>query len=255
MKRPSVSYAETDTDSSSSSDDSHSTDSSSSSDGGHEGKKRRCVVSALKLPAESQLELSLSVVYFQHHSIRIIHTYDRRASVRHCYVHGADVGGVIERKSNISRMFGQFSSPREKLLMNVTGKHNHTVGQEANVLTVEGVVRLISLKKCQPNKEYSHWLRDVLLPTLMQDDQQPQLLLQQQHFLHSQQQLATASAGEEQHSSELAVDLQSTERTQSASREKLAAATSTAARKATAEAKQQSSGETTPLDLMASVCV
>ena len=134
-----------------------------------EAKKRRCVVSAQKLPTDvSHLELTMSAVFFQHHSIRIIHTHDRATGQQSTYVHGADVGGVIERKSNISRMFGQFESPREKVLMNVTGKHNHTVGQEANVLTVEGVKRLMGLKKCQPNAEYQHWLRDVLVPRLQE---------------------------------------------------------------------------------------
>lgn len=42
------------------------------------------------------------------------------------YAHAADVGGVVERKSNISRLFGKFESPSEKLLMNVVGAHNHT---------------------------------------------------------------------------------------------------------------------------------
>jgi len=130
-------------------------------------KKRRCVVSAQKLPTDtSHLDLTMSVIYFQHHSIRIIYTHDRHTNTHSTYVHGADVGGVIERKSNISRMFGQFDSPREKVLMNVTGKHNHTVGQEANVLTVEGVKRLMGLKKCAPHVEYQKWLKEVLVPRL-----------------------------------------------------------------------------------------
>jgi hypothetical protein len=68
-------------------------------------------------------------------------------------------------------MFGQFESPREKVLMNVTGKHNHTVGQEANVLTVEGVRRLMGLKKCQPNTEYQKWLGEVLIPKLQSSEE------------------------------------------------------------------------------------
>ena len=164
-------YSETESDDSS---DAHSTDSSDVS-ASESCKKRRCVVSAQKLPTDtSHLELSMSVVYFQHHSIRIIHTHDRTTATRSTYVHGADVGGVIERKSNISRMFGQFDSPREKVLMNVTGKHNHTVGQEANVLTVEGVRRLMGLKKCQPNAEYQAWLREVLVPRLQEGPLDPQ---------------------------------------------------------------------------------
>ena len=162
--RPSP-YSETESDDSS---DCHSSDGSDSHMGG-EIKKRRCVVSAQKLPTDtSHLDLTMSVIYFQHHSIRIIHTHDRHSNTHSTYVHGADVGGVIERKSNISRMFGQFDSPREKVLMNVTGKHNHTVGQEANVLTVEGVRRLMGLKKCQPNAEYQQWLKEVLVPRLQE---------------------------------------------------------------------------------------
>ena len=172
--------SETESDDSS---DSHSTDSlgDPSDPHGESSKKRRCVVSAQKLPTDtSHLDMSLSVVCFQDHSIRIIHTFDRFTQQRSTYVHGADVGGVIERKSNISRMFGQFESPREKVLMNVTGKHNHTVGQEANVLTVEGVRRLMSLKKCQPHTAYQQWLRDVLVPRLQQQQQQQQQQLEAQ---------------------------------------------------------------------------
>jgi len=164
LKRP-TSFSETDNDDT---DSTHSASSSSSSSGSDapEGKKRRCVVSAQKLLTDSSaVDLSLSIVHFHHHSIRIIHTHTTTGHTA-CYVHGADVGGVIERKSNISRMFGQFESPREKVLMNVTGKHNHTVGQEANVLTVAGVERLMTLKKCVPNVEYCEWLREQLLPRL-----------------------------------------------------------------------------------------
>jgi len=174
------SYSETDNDDtdsthSSSSSSSFSFSSSSSSPASsdfQEAKKRRCVVSAQKLTTDtSTVDLSMSIIHFQHHSIRIIHTTTTTSSnpptvVHATYVHGADVGGVIERKSNISRMFGQFLSPREKILMNVTGKHNHTVGQEANVLTVDGVERLMGLKKCIPNVEYTQWLREVLVPVL-----------------------------------------------------------------------------------------
>ena len=160
-----TSFSETDNDDT---DSTHSASSSSSSSSSEapEGKKRRCVVSAQKLLTDSSaVDLSLSIVHFHHHSIRIIHTHSASGQSA-CYVHGADVGGVIERKSNISRMFGQFESPREKVLMNVTGKHNHTVGQEANVLTVAGVERLMTLKKCAPNVEYCDWLRTQLLPRL-----------------------------------------------------------------------------------------
>jgi hypothetical protein len=48
--------------------------------------------------------------------IRVFNTDTQRVSV---YAHAADVGGVVERKSNISRLFGKFESPSEKLLMNV----------------------------------------------------------------------------------------------------------------------------------------
>ena len=162
LKRP-TSFSETDNDDT---DSTHSASSSSSSSDAPEGKKRRCVMSAQKLLTDnSAVDLSLSIVHFHHHSIRIIHTHSASGQSA-CYVHGADVGGVIERKSNISRMFGQFESPREKVLMNVTGKHNHTVGQEANVLTVAGVERLMTLKKCVPNVEYCDWLRTQLLPRL-----------------------------------------------------------------------------------------
>ena len=178
-KRP-TSFSETDNDDTDSTHSSSSSSSGSSSSDAHEGKKRRCVVSAQKLLTDnSAVDLSLSIVHFHNHSIRIIHTNSASGHTA-CYVHGADVGGVIERKSNISRMFGQFESPREKVLMNVTGKHNHTVGQEANVLTMAGVERLMTLKKCAPNVEYCDWLRTQLLPRLREGNGEGDLVVDEQ---------------------------------------------------------------------------
>jgi hypothetical protein len=54
------------------------------------------------------------------HKIRLIRVENTAEGSVSVYAHAADVGGVVERKSNISRLFGKFESPSEKLLMNVS---------------------------------------------------------------------------------------------------------------------------------------
>lgn len=65
------------------------------------------------------------------HKIRLIRVCNTETETVSMYAHAADVGGVVERKSNISRLFGKFESPAEKLLMN--GNDNtHTSNNNAD---------------------------------------------------------------------------------------------------------------------------
>lgn len=83
------------------------------------------------------------------------------------YVHAADLGSVIERKSNISRLFGKFDSPSEKLLLRVVGSHNHTKGQESNVLTAQGIKRFLTIRKMlDAPPGYGEWVLNTLLPAM-----------------------------------------------------------------------------------------
>jgi hypothetical protein len=83
------------------------------------------------------------------------------------YAHAADVGSVVERKSNISRLFGKFDSPSEKLLLHVAGAHNHVLGQEANVLTPQGIKRFLTVPKMlDAPPEYGAWVLSTLLPAM-----------------------------------------------------------------------------------------
>jgi hypothetical protein len=107
--------------------------------------------------------------------IRLINVTDEHGSLR-TYAHGADVGGVVERKSNISRLFGKFESPSEKLLINVVGVHNHTVGQQSNILTSLGVERFLNTNKMKAHIQldgghYKKWIEKELLPKLREREQ------------------------------------------------------------------------------------
>jgi len=103
------------------------------------------------------------------HSIRILTVTNHETHAVESFVHAADLGGVVERKSNISRLFGQFNSPAEKVLMNVTGTHNHSIGQESNVLTRAGVLRFFDCSKMRGQTQYREWIEDVILPIFEQN--------------------------------------------------------------------------------------
>jgi len=98
--------------------------------------------------------------------IRLIHIFDSVNKSMISYVHAGDIGGVVERKSNISRLFGKFESPGEKMLLNVIGAHNYEKGQESNVLTAAGVIRFISTNKMKNANHYKNWLEESILPLL-----------------------------------------------------------------------------------------
>ena len=102
------------------------------------------------------------------HRIRLIEVEDLKTGQRNVFAHGADVGSVVERKSNISRLFGKFTSPDEKLLMNVPGPHNHTVGQESNILTELGIRRFLETNKMKGQEHYKQWILNTLIPRLRQ---------------------------------------------------------------------------------------
>lgn len=101
------------------------------------------------------------------HSVRILTVTNMRTHAIASYVHAADLGGCVERKSNISRLFGQFLSPSEKVLMNVCGSHNHTIGQESNVLTVRGVYRFFKCSKMRDQPHFIQWITDTIVPILL----------------------------------------------------------------------------------------
>lgn len=76
-------------------------------------------------------------------------------------VHAGDVGEriVCNRRSNISREFGQYASPTEKILIRVPSEHR-PLGQTGNVLTGYGLIRFMQSKKMRKpeNQRYRRWL-------------------------------------------------------------------------------------------------
>jgi hypothetical protein len=76
-------------------------------------------------------------------------------------VHAGDVGEriVCNRRSNISREFGQYLSPNEKILIRVPSEHR-PLGQTGNVLTGYGLIRFMQSKKMRKNENqaYRRWL-------------------------------------------------------------------------------------------------
>jgi prophage antirepressor-like protein len=141
----------------------------------HEKEKFRHVSPAVKLrtPEESEgATTTVEQIYYPRtdqpkpHRIRLIRVTNPADDSVAIYAHGADVGSVVERKSNISRLFGRFESPTEKLLMNVPGPHNHTVGQESNILTEKGMYRFLQTNKMKGQDNYKQWIINELIPRL-----------------------------------------------------------------------------------------
>jgi len=99
--------------------------------------KDRLVKSAKKLltaadGVDTAVQVQVIPIYFPSkgvsgaHKIRLIRVFNTDTQQVSMYAHAADVGGVVERKSNISRLFGKFESPSEKLLMNVVSVSQQT---------------------------------------------------------------------------------------------------------------------------------
>lgn len=84
------------------------------------------------------------------------------------YVHGCDFLQTIERKSNISRLIGKYSSPEEKIMFPVRSKRNNHIGQYANMLSIRGVHRvLLSCTKLRFCPALKQWIEDILLPEMI----------------------------------------------------------------------------------------
>jgi hypothetical protein len=132
----------------------------------------RVVISAEVLGVDSDLASFVPLYYpskpaADPHRVRLIRVKSEVEGVPGAaYVYAADLGGVVERKSNISRLFGEYDSPSQKRLMHLVGDRSRRVGQEFNVVTAEGVRRFLQSSKMQDEPRYTKWVRGVLLPAL-----------------------------------------------------------------------------------------
>ena len=86
------------------------------------------------------------------------------------FIHASDLGSRIERKSNISRMFGSYATPRYKRVLSIHKKaimkHHNGIrfGQASNVLSVDGLKHFIATnKKLGLDPKYKTWLKEGLL--------------------------------------------------------------------------------------------
>jgi len=139
-------------------------------------KADRVVSSACRILPDSVDELDINSIVFKHRRQSTLSVATRvrlvRVRLRHephvvqTFVHAADLGSIVERKSNISRLFGAFRSPHEKLLMCVPGTHNHAVGQVANVLTHAGVVAFMKHRRVEDQHALRLWIGLEILPLL-----------------------------------------------------------------------------------------
>jgi hypothetical protein len=135
--------------------------------------KDRVVLSAQMRTVDIDLVTFVPLYYYASkkaadvHRIRLIRVPETPAD--ELYVSAADLGGVVERKSNISRLFGKYESPGEKLLMDVRNERNQRVGQQFNVVTEQGVLRFLRSGKMKEDVRYGDWIHSVLLPYLRGD--------------------------------------------------------------------------------------
>jgi len=62
--------------------------------------------------------------------------------------------------------------------MNVPGPHNHTVGQESNILTVAGLNTFLATNKMKGQSNYAQWIINELIPKLQNPSSTDQLELE-----------------------------------------------------------------------------
>jgi hypothetical protein len=128
------------------------------------------VVKLVGSEENSNIHTTVTQMHYRHdgknHRSRLIRVRNYQTLSDDVYAHGADVGSVVERKSNISRLFGNFKSPQEKLLMNVPATHNYTVGQESNILTVARLNTFLATNKMKGQNHYPEWIIHELIPKL-----------------------------------------------------------------------------------------
>lgn len=86
-------------------------------------KSARKLLTAADQESQSNVQVQVIPIYYPSkdaahpHKIRLMRVFNTDTNLVSMYAHAADLGGVVERKSNISRLFGKFESPSEKLLM------------------------------------------------------------------------------------------------------------------------------------------
>lgn len=158
-------------------DEKSSTNSSSSSDDGI-NKRAILVAQAMKFDPNDTIETHF--LYYDtrdrvggkkgmekpKHKIRLISVCKANGDETSVFVHAPDIGRIVERVANVSRMFGRFNSPSEKVLIHFKGNHNHVVGQEANALTVAGIHRFLNVSKMHGQDHFRNWILDELIPKM-----------------------------------------------------------------------------------------
>jgi len=147
-------------------------DEDSSSSSCCSGKKTRIVVSGVQVDFENCLEKPTQHRMFYINErlnnpfiIKLVRIKNQQGEV-FVYAHGASIGTVIIRKSNISRLLAHFKSPSEKVLLRTINFSDYSSGQECNVLTQDGIRAFISLKLMQKHYHYAEWLENSLIPKM-----------------------------------------------------------------------------------------
>ena len=99
--------------------------------------------------------------------IRLLMVKNNRSGLtEHVFAHCRDLATLVERKSNISRLFGRFKPRLDKIKLKVRSADNRVAGQCANLLTRRGVKRFLKLKRTQQHPDYVEWIRRNLLPEM-----------------------------------------------------------------------------------------
>jgi hypothetical protein len=96
--------------------------------------------------------------------MRLVRITDQANKRRVVLVHATDLGNVIVSKSNVSRLFGKYLTPSEKLMVPIDG-------QEVNAITLAGIKRFFGSKelaRADPTHDYRTWLSTRLLPYMLQ---------------------------------------------------------------------------------------
>ncbi len=98
------------------------------------------------------------------HKIRIIELKLENENKK--YVHLADLGSIVIRKSNTVRLVGQFCTPDKKIQLHIKHNYNNIKGRRTVVLSLNGVIAFTKLKKIVGYTHFVSWINEIIIPLL-----------------------------------------------------------------------------------------
>ena len=132
-----------------------------------EGKERGRTKASKRKSAIEEDRVSKILVYAEptkkiKHQIRII-TY--KGDI---YVHGSDLGSVIEVKQNVQRIHNKLSLGTDKEFLNMSLASDHKGGKYCYGYTISGIRKFLDVRKMANNFHYRDWILTCLIPEFLE---------------------------------------------------------------------------------------